>query len=72
MKFYVTKTSDWKYEEVIELNTLEELLEFVNKNGEIILDKNWLFKTTKEQIPDATEISREAPFEIEIYDTYRE
>lgn len=57
MKFEVTKTSDWDYKEQIEINSLEELMEFVTKNGCIIV----------------TAKSKYVPMNsIEIYDDWRE
>lgn len=57
MKFNVTKTSDYAYEEVVEISSLEELKEFQRKNMEhhLIIDF----------------FSSHDPF-IEIYDDYRE
>lgn len=40
MKFKVDKASDWKYEAEVEINTLKELLSFVDKNGEIVFRAN--------------------------------
>ena len=31
MKFKVTKASDWAFEEMVEINTLEELLDFIDQ-----------------------------------------
>ena len=57
MKFKSRKISDWKYEStVVEINTLEEMLEFISKNGCIIVDYN---KDLNIQ-------------DITIYDDYRE
>ena len=56
MKFTVDKASDWKYESIVEINTLEEMLEFISKNGCIIVDYN---KDLNIQ-------------DITIYDDYRE
>ena len=39
MKFQVTKASDWDYKEEVEINTLEELVDFSKKDG-IILEGN--------------------------------
>ena len=62
MKFYVTKTSDWNYKEKVSFDTLEELLEFVNKNDDIVI----FAKYHGYKIPPDCEC------ELEIYDTYRE
>jgi hypothetical protein len=40
MKFKIRKASDWKYKSELEINTLEELINFVEENGEIILDED--------------------------------
>ena len=37
MKFKVDRASDYNYKESVEINTLEELMEFVNKNGSIVI-----------------------------------
>ena len=58
MRFIVSRTSTGKTNIwTIEINTLEELINFVKKYGTIIID-------------DSGEKS--VPFEIEIYDDYRE
>jgi len=62
MKFIVTKTSDYRYEEIVEINTLEELLEMYNKYGDIIITDNFV---NDEKYSDIK-------LEIEIYDGYRE
>lgn len=59
MKFNVTKTSDWGYRKTIEINTLEELMKFVEDNDEIVLIPSHKFK--EDVLPT-----------IEIYDTWRE
>lgn len=63
MKFNVTKTSDWNFVGQIEVNTLEELMSFVDKNGPCILTSPFDTKSSVEKwrIPS-----------IEIYDDYRE
>lgn len=61
MTFTVTRTSDCEYEKMeVKINTLEELLDFCNKNKEKIIifpTYNWLGKEMRH---------------IEIYDDYRE
>ena len=57
MKFRVTKTSDWDYKETKEISSLEELMEFVKKNGSIII---------------STGISTGDMPNMEIYDDWRE
>ena len=58
MKFFVTKTSDWNYKEHIEINTLEELMDFVKDNDSVVLSKP---HPCSDNLPS-----------IEIYDDYRE
>ena len=62
MKFILTKVSDWDLKDVIEINTLEELLEIYKKNGTLVITDNWV---NDEEFPDIK-------LEIEIYDSYRE
>jgi hypothetical protein len=39
MKFKLTKASDWNYESEVEINTLEELVNFTKENGNrVVLD----------------------------------
>ena len=61
MKFEVSKTSDWTYRKQIDIKTLEELMEFVNDNGQIII-------TPYDPIVD---VIVGLP-SIEIYDDWRE
>ena len=64
MKFNVTQTSDLDYREQIEINTLEELLNFCKENGgQIVL--------TLCPSPSA-KVKRTYLPSIEIYDTWRE
>lgn len=69
MKFEVTRTSTWFEEDirceearqeefgwVVEINTLEEIIEFIKKYGRIVLDAD-----KKDELP-----------KIEIYDDWRE
>ena len=62
MKFEVTRTSDWNYKERVEINTLEELLNFCKENDQIII-------TVPEPV---VKVNREYLPSIEIYDTWRE
>lgn len=40
MKFKLEKASDWEYKsKEVEINYLEELIDFIDKNGRIVLDK---------------------------------
>lgn len=69
MKFQVIRTSQWKSEKpceeavkrndiwVIELNTLEDLINFVRKYGDVVIYES---------------MYKEYPYTIEIYDYYRE
>ena len=60
MKFAVTKTSDWRYADELEINSIKQLIKFINDNGgQVVI-------ITNNNISDKT-----IP-EIEIYDDYRE
>lgn len=60
MKFAITKTSDWRYADELEINSIKQLIKFINDNGgEVVI-------ITNNNISDKT-----IP-EIEIYDDYRE
>lgn len=64
MKFLLTRTSDLfssTRNETIEINSIEELIELVRKEGEIIVGPVPQYRRTEE-----------LPYEIEIYDSYRE
>ena len=63
MKFNVTRTSDWDYLEQKEINTLEELMSFVETNGSCIVTA--AFDTE-------SSIDRWTIPSIEIYDDWRE
>lgn len=39
MKFAIRKASDWNYEDELEINSLEELIKFINNNGGKIILK---------------------------------
>ena len=41
MKFQLTKASVWDYKEEVEINTLEELVEFSNKYNPIDNNRLW-------------------------------
>lgn len=63
MKFVLTKTSSYNFCEIIEVNTLEELIKLIRDNGEkvvICLHENDILSHIY-QFP-----------EIEIYDDWRE
>ena len=60
MKFAITKTSDWRYVDELEINSIKQLIKFINDNGgQVVI-------ITNNNISDKT-----IP-EIEIYDDYRE
>ena len=63
MKFLLTKTSNDRFKKKIVIKNLKELLVFLNKHGELILQRSW-WLPEKER--------RSTPFTIEIYDWYRE
>ena len=57
MKFLVTRASNWVNEEddsinsvFIEINTIEELIEFYKKHGKIIIGENLFHKENMELI----------------------
>lgn len=57
MKFVIRKTSDYEYKEIETIKTLEELMDFIDKNGSVVIE----------------DIIDDHPYKtIEIYDTYRE
>ena len=57
MKFKVKKTSDWNYSENVDISTLEELMEFADDNGQLIISPH-------------NPITKQPS--IEIYDDWRE
>ena len=76
MKFKVTKASDWVFEEMVEINTLEELLDFIDQKekehndnggkpsyfGGIVIDRDDFEHPHK----------KDSGWGIEIYDDYIE
>lgn len=61
MKAVIRKASDWKYGEIKEFNTLEELLDFQEKaENPIIISRENVFLTG------------DIPYDIMIYDDYIE
>lgn len=40
MKIRVTKASDWNYEEIITMNSMKELSNFIKEFGEIIVSED--------------------------------
>ena len=66
MKFWIDKTSDYKYCQVKEFNTLQDLLDFMEECGEdIILSINMNYGRNNS-------LNSEYKYRIEIYDDYRE
>lgn len=63
MRFIVGKSSDWNYKETVEINSLEELVDFIRVHGRTIVDK--------EQVVEGDSLSSEL-WELEIYDGWRE
>ncbi len=37
IKFNIDKASDWKYKDQIEIETLEELMKFIEDNGSVVI-----------------------------------
>ena len=56
MKFKLIRTSDWHFEDEIEIDTLEKLINFIKENGYPIV-----LSVEDDKLP-----------EIEIYDEWRE
>lgn len=50
MKIFVTKASDWEDWFIKDFNTLEEIGEFINANGSIIIEPNTWTDTPVEQL----------------------
>lgn len=59
MKFIVTKASKTNYKKEIELNTLEELINFIKKEWAIIVQQEYIDRDTPKD-----------EFSIIIYDDY--
>ncbi len=57
-KFIIEKTSDYLYKETKEINSIEELMDFIDKNGDVVIRNPY--------------VGREPYKVIEIYDTWRE
>ena len=80
MKFVITRTSDNDYIEVKEFSTLEELIDFRNEVGQLVISRNFWYNAGKEGIENIKKwypnINAEEivsiPNGIEIYDSYRE
>ena len=73
MKFKITQTSIRSQEErTEEFNTLEDLLKFVDENGDIIIMDNYDYKPNPNGKGVIRVTNSEKPYEIEIYDYYRE
>ena len=71
MKAVLTKASNWRFEEIIEINTLEDLIKLKEKyNCPIIFQDNFFYK-----LSDTMSSSKEketCPYELLIYDDYIE
>ena len=79
MKFTVRKASDSKYFKIIEISNLEQLMQFVEKNGDIVIQNNYDFDESVEDIQKWKEATEEQAEEIKnikheilIYDDYLE
>ena len=79
MKFIVTKASDDEYSKTIELFNLEQLLRFMEKNGEIVIKRNFFSWEDIEDIQIWQDVTKEQAEEIKnikynilIYDDYLE
>lgn len=64
--FRLTQASDWQRDETVEINTVDELLAFVEEHGDIIVT----LKTVKVGGVFSFETKKEP--QIKIYDTYVE
>lgn len=79
MKLFETKASDWEYHAIIEINSIEELFEHINKVGNsiIIEQNNWYGEENIEEYwddltkEDGREIAK-CEYKIIIYDDYVE
>lgn len=74
MKFLVTSTrgpSDYDGK-VMNLITLDELSQFIEKVGDIIISENYSYEKVPKQTMMKQVRDLEVPFKIEIYDWYRE
>lgn len=40
MEFILEKASDWNFSDKIEINNLEQLMNFIKENGDIVIDNN--------------------------------
>lgn len=79
MKLFETRASDWDYHAIVEINSLEELFEHINKVGNAIvieqndwygakdIEKHWDYFTKE----DAQETAK-CEYKIIIYDDYIE
>lgn len=79
MKFVITRTSSDSYLDVKNFSTIEELINFMNKEQQpLIIERNFAFNEDIENIQEwcshgvnPHEIVT-IPYSIEIYDDYRE
>lgn len=69
MKLGLTNV-DGDFYKVIEINTIEQLIELMKKyNQPIILDNNYAYNNTNYDIPQEY---KSCKYSLEIYDDYRE
>ena len=80
IKVVMTRTSEDYWYKIVTIPNLETLIDIFKDTGDLILQKNWRYKSDPKEIiefwegmtlEDAKELS-ECEFELEIYDTYRE
>lgn len=77
MKFVVTKVSSDDYMAIREFPTIESLITFMKqKKNSLIIDNNFWYKEDAKRIPFFQKIDPNElvsiPYNIEIYDDYRE
>lgn len=79
MKFIVTKASDDKYFKMIELFNLEQLMRFMEKKGDIVIQRNFDSGEDIDEIQKWRGVTKEQAEEIKnikynilIYDDYLE
>ena len=77
MKFVVTKTSSDDYMAIRDFPTVESLITFMKqKKHPLIIDDNFFYKEDAKRVPHFSKISPDElvsiPYNIEIYDDYRE
>ena len=77
MKFVITRTSSDDYCSIKNFTTVKSLIDFMKQNkNPIIIKNNWWYKQDidyiKEYFPTNFSLVKSTPYEIEIYDDYRE